>query len=69
MTEQRYQMGDNAGVNDHLYLLVPSIGQVRQSPHSVDQDLQEEKDNHRLFSTAFYKAKEFNTTCSAGPLR
>lgn len=45
MTEQRYQMWDNAGVDDHLYLLVPSIGQIRQSPHRVDQDLQETKNN------------------------
>lgn len=38
-------MWDDAGVDDHLYLLVPSIGQIRQSPHRVDQDLQETKNN------------------------
>lgn len=33
-------MWDNAGVNNHLDLLVPSICQVGQSPHCVYQDLE-----------------------------
>lgn len=53
MTQQRNQMWDDAGVDDHLYLLVPSIGQIRQSPHRVHQDLQETKKSHRFFSAAW----------------
>lgn len=53
MTQQRNQMWDDAGVNDHLYLLVPCIGQVRQSPHRVDQDLQETKKSRRFFSAVW----------------
>ena len=39
VTEQRNQMRDDTGVNDHLDLLVPSVRQIRQSPHRVYQDL------------------------------
>lgn len=53
MTEQRYQTRNDAGIDDHLYLLVPSIGQVRQSPHRVDQDLQETKEKHQIFCAAW----------------
>lgn len=34
-------MRDDARVDDHLYLFVAGVGQIRQSPHGVDQDLQE----------------------------
>lgn len=40
VTEQRYQMRDNARVDDHLDLLIPSVRQIRQSPHGVYQDLE-----------------------------
>lgn len=43
VTEQRYQMWDDARVDDHLDLLVSSICQIRQSPHCVYQDLEEAK--------------------------
>lgn len=52
MTQQRYQMWDDARVDDHLYLLVPSVSQIGQSPHRVDQDLQGTK-NNRLLSAAW----------------
>lgn len=43
-------MRDDARVDDHLYLFVTGVGQIRQSPHGVDQDLQET--NSPLFSPA-----------------
>lgn len=46
VTEQRYQVGDDAGVDDHLYLLISGIRQVRQSPHCVDQNLKVERKNN-----------------------
>ncbi|RUS84375.1 hypothetical protein EGW08_007837, partial [Elysia chlorotica] len=42
MAEQRHQERDHTTVNDHLDLAVPTVSQVRQSPHSVNQNLKEE---------------------------
>lgn len=62
-------MRDDAGVNDHLYLLVASIGQIRQSPHRVDQDLQEMKNsllfylactNQDIYTSTFHSAAHQN---------
>lgn len=39
VSQQWYQLGDHSGVDHHLNLLVSSIGQVTQCPHSIDQDL------------------------------
>lgn len=52
VTEQGHQMWDDAGVDDHLDLLVPGIGQVRQSPDRVDQDLPDTKKKKKLFFSA-----------------
>lgn len=49
VTEQRYQKRDNARVYDHLYLLIPSISQIRQSPHCVYQDLETAKKTKLIF--------------------
>lgn len=43
VTEQRYQMRDDARVDDHLDLLVPGVCQIGQSPHCVYQDLETAK--------------------------
>lgn len=43
VTEQRDQMRDDARVDDHLDLLVPSVRQIGQSPHCVYQDLEAAK--------------------------
>lgn len=43
LTEQRYQVRDDARVDDHLYLLIPGVRQVRESPHCVDQNLKAER--------------------------
>lgn len=66
MTEQRYQVRDDAGVDDHLYLLITSIGQIRQSPDCVNQDLQET--NSRLFPPACTTHQTFPKTKSDGLL-
>lgn len=39
VAEQGYKMRDDAGVDDHLDLLIPSVRQVGQSPHGVYKDL------------------------------
>lgn len=49
VTEQRYQIRDDARVDDHLYLLIPSISQIRQSPHCVYQDLETAKKTKLIF--------------------
>lgn len=44
-------MRDDAGVNNHLDLLVPCVRQVRQSPHGVYQDLEGAKHQEILMNT------------------
>lgn len=46
VTEQRHQMRDDAGVDDHLDLLVAGVCQVGQSPHCVYQNLETAKKNN-----------------------
>lgn len=44
VAEQRDKEGDDTWVYYHLNLLITSICQIRQSPHSVYQNLEKEKD-------------------------
>lgn len=40
VAEEGHQVRDDAGVDDHLDLLVARVRQVGQGPHSVHQDLE-----------------------------
>lgn len=61
-------MRDDARVDDHLYLFVPGVGQIRQSPHGVDQDLQGTK-NSPLFSSRMYEPRGLYQTVSKTQIR
>ena len=39
VTKEGHKFGHDSDVNDHLYLLVAAVGEVRDGPHRVHQDV------------------------------
>ena len=48
MTKERNKERNNARLDNHLYLIITTIRQVRQGPHRVNQNLKQEKNSGQM---------------------